>query len=56
MRIVEYKYKMLNIYIYFVEPKYNLLNMNVQVVEFCNIWLTITNCISLFAEVICIYY
>ena len=24
-----------------VEHKYNLLNMNVQVVEFCNIWLTI---------------
>ena len=28
---------MLNIY------KYKLLNMNVQVVEFCNIWLTITD-------------
>ena len=37
-RIVEYK--MLNV-IYLAEHKYKLLNMNVQVVEFCNIWLTI---------------
>ena len=40
MRIVGYKYKMLNINIYL--PEYKLLNINVQVVEFCNIWLTQT--------------
>ena len=27
--------------IYIVEYKYKLLNINMQVVEFCNIWLTI---------------
>ena len=32
MRIVEY--------IYLVEYKHKMLNINVQVVEFCNIWLT----------------
>ena len=26
---------------YFVEHKYKLLNINMQVVEFCNIWITI---------------
>ena len=28
-----------SIKIYFVEHKYKLLNINMQVVEFCNIWL-----------------
>ena len=40
--------KMLNIYIYIylVEHKSKLLKINVQVVEFCNIWLTICATLS----------
>ena len=45
--LVEYEIKCLKktincgIKIYIVEYKYKLLNINMQVVEFCNIWLTI---------------
>ena len=41
MRIVEYNCKLLDKKKYFVEHKYKMLNINMQVVEFCNIWLTI---------------
>ena len=44
--LVEYEIKCLKklncgIKIYIVEYKYKLLNINLQVDEFCNIWLTI---------------